>query len=80
MEPGQLSWVASSRKRQVGTVGLVAALVLAGFVFLPPDKLIAAIRPARFDRSDRRWTRPALGRDDSVDQSLSRFRVRAGRI
>ena len=36
----QLSWVASSRKRQGGAVGLVAALVLAGFVFLPPDKLI----------------------------------------
>jgi O-antigen ligase len=32
--------VASSRKRQIVTVGLVAALVLAGFVFLPPDKLI----------------------------------------
>jgi O-antigen ligase len=36
----QLSWVASSRKRQGGAVGLVAALALAGFVFLPPDKLI----------------------------------------
>jgi O-antigen ligase len=36
----QLSWVASSRKRQGGAVGLVAAVVLAGFVFLPPDKLI----------------------------------------
>jgi O-antigen ligase len=36
----QLSWVARSRKRQAGAVGLVAALVLAGFVFLPPDKLI----------------------------------------
>jgi O-antigen ligase len=36
----QLSWVASSRKRQIVTVGLVAALVLGGFVFLPPDKLI----------------------------------------
>ena len=36
----QLSWVASSRKRQAGAVGLVAALALAGFVFLPPDKLI----------------------------------------
>jgi O-antigen ligase len=36
----QLSWVAASRKRQIVTVGLVAALVLAGFVFLPPDKLI----------------------------------------
>jgi O-antigen ligase len=37
----QLSWVVRSRKRQTATVGLVAALVLAGFVFLPPDKLIA---------------------------------------
>jgi len=37
----QLSWAARSRKRQTATVGLVAALVLAGFVFLPPDKLIA---------------------------------------
>jgi O-antigen ligase len=36
----QLSWVASSRKRQGGAVGLVAALALAGFVFLPPDRLI----------------------------------------
>jgi O-antigen ligase len=36
----QLSWVASSRKRQGGAVGLVAALVLAGLVFLPPDRLI----------------------------------------
>ena len=37
----QLSWAARSRKRQTATVSLVAALVLAGFVFLPPDKLIA---------------------------------------
>jgi O-antigen ligase len=37
----QLNWAASSRKRQIGTVGLVAALALGGFVFLPPDKLIA---------------------------------------
>ncbi len=36
----QLSWVASSRKRQGSAVGLIAALVLAGFVFLPPDRLI----------------------------------------
>jgi len=36
----QLSWVGASRKRQRGAVGLVAALVLAAFVFLPPDKLI----------------------------------------
>ena len=37
----QLNWVARSRKRQVVTVGLVATLALAGFVFLQPDKLIA---------------------------------------
>jgi O-antigen ligase len=37
----QLSWVARSRKRQIATISLVAALVLAGFVFLPSDKLIA---------------------------------------
>ena len=37
----QLSWAARSRKTQTATVSLVAALVLAGFVFLPPDKLIA---------------------------------------
>jgi O-antigen ligase len=36
----QLSWVAGSRKRQWGAVGMVAALVLAGFVFLPPERLI----------------------------------------
>ena len=46
----QLSWVASSRKRQIVTVGLVAALVLAGFVFLPPDKLI--LRFARLVSTD----------------------------
>jgi len=37
----QLRWAARSPKRQTATVGLVATLVLAGFVFLPPDKLIA---------------------------------------
>jgi len=36
----QLSWVASSRKRQIVTAGVAAALALAGLVFLPPDKLI----------------------------------------
>jgi putative inorganic carbon (HCO3(-)) transporter len=35
-----LSWVARSRKRQASAVGFVAALVLAGFLFLPPDRLI----------------------------------------
>jgi len=46
----QLSWVARSRRRQAVTVGLVAALVLAGFVFLPPDKLI--VRFAQLDSTD----------------------------
>jgi O-antigen ligase len=36
----QLSWVARSRKRRAGAAGFFAALVLAGFVLLPPDKLI----------------------------------------
>jgi O-antigen ligase len=36
----QPSWAARSRKRQIGRVSLAAAVVLAGFVFLPPDKLI----------------------------------------
>ena len=35
-----VSWVASARKRQAGAVGMVAALLLTGFLFLPPDKLI----------------------------------------
>ena len=37
----QLSWATRSRRRQFVTVGLVGTLALAGFVFLPPDKLIA---------------------------------------
>lgn len=36
----QLSWLTGSRTRRWVGVGLVAALVLAGFVFLPPDRLI----------------------------------------
>ena len=36
----QLSWLAGSRTRRWAGGGLVAALVLAGFVFLPPDRLI----------------------------------------
>jgi O-antigen ligase len=36
----RLNWAVRSRKRKVVTVGLVATLVLTGFVFLPPDKLI----------------------------------------
>ena len=36
----QLSWVTGSRRRRWVAVGMVAALVLAGFVFLPPDRLI----------------------------------------
>ena len=36
----QLGWVARSRRRRWVGVGMVAAIVLAGFVFLPPDRLI----------------------------------------
>jgi len=36
----QLGWVTKSRKRRWSAAGMVAALVLAGFIFLPPDKLI----------------------------------------
>jgi O-antigen ligase len=36
----QLSWLTGSRRRQWAGGGLVAVLVLAGFVFLPPDGLI----------------------------------------
>jgi putative inorganic carbon (HCO3(-)) transporter len=36
----QLSWVIGSRRRRSVGVGMVAALVLAGFVFLPPEALI----------------------------------------
>jgi O-antigen ligase len=36
----QLSWVIRSRRRRWVGVGMVAALVLAAFVFLPPERLI----------------------------------------
>jgi putative inorganic carbon (HCO3(-)) transporter len=36
----QLSWVMRSRRRRWVGVGMIAALVLAGFVFLPPERLI----------------------------------------
>jgi putative inorganic carbon (HCO3(-)) transporter len=36
----QLGWMTVSRKRRWVAVGIVAALVLAGFIFLPPEKLI----------------------------------------
>ncbi len=36
----QLSWVTGSRRRRWVAVGMVPALVLAGFVFLPPERLI----------------------------------------
>jgi putative inorganic carbon (hco3(-)) transporter len=36
----QLSWVIRSRRRRWVGVGMVAALVVAGFVFLPPERLI----------------------------------------
>ncbi|MGO8819563.1 MAG: O-antigen ligase family protein [Terriglobia bacterium] len=41
LETRRLGWAAQSRKRRTAALGLVAALVLAGCVFLPPDKLIA---------------------------------------
>ena len=46
----QLSWVTGSRRRRRFGVGMVAALVLAGFVFLPPERLIQ--RLARFVSTD----------------------------
>jgi len=36
----QRSWMMGSRRHRWVGVGMVAALVLAGFVFLPPDRLI----------------------------------------
>ncbi len=42
----QLSWVTGSRRRRWVAVGMVAALVMSGFVFLPPERLIQ--RFARF--------------------------------
>jgi len=36
----QLRWLTGSRRRWSVAVGMVAALVLAGFVFLPPERLI----------------------------------------
>ncbi len=36
----QLSWVTRSRRRRLVGLGMVAALVLASFVFLPPERLI----------------------------------------
>ena len=46
----QLGWVTGSRSRRWVGVGIVAALVLAGFVFLPPERLIQ--RFARFVSTD----------------------------
>lgn len=36
----QLSWVTGSRRRRWGAAAVVATLALAGFIFLPPDKLV----------------------------------------
>ncbi|MFI5109760.1 MAG: O-antigen ligase family protein [Terriglobales bacterium] len=36
----QLSWVTGSRRRRWVAAAMVATLALAGFVFLPPDKLV----------------------------------------
>ena len=46
----QLSWVTGVRRRRWVAVGMVAALVLAGFVFLPPERLIQ--RFAKFVSTD----------------------------
>lgn len=46
----QVRWVAGSRRRRWVAVGIVAALVLAAFVFLPPERLIQ--RFARFVSTD----------------------------
>jgi putative inorganic carbon (HCO3(-)) transporter len=46
----QLRWVKGSRRRRWVGVGMVAALVLAGFVFLPPEKLVQ--RFAKFVSAD----------------------------
>ncbi len=46
----QLGWVIGSRMHRWVGVGMVAALVLAGFIFLPPERLIQ--RFARFVSTD----------------------------
>ena len=46
----RLTWVTGSRRRRWVGVGMVGALVLAAFVFLPPEKLIQ--RFARFVSTD----------------------------
>jgi O-antigen ligase len=46
----QVSWLTGSRRRRWVGVGMVAALVLASFVFLPPERLIR--RFAGFVSSD----------------------------
>jgi O-antigen ligase len=40
LAPRQLNWVTASRRRQWIAAAMVATLALAGFVFLPPDKLV----------------------------------------
>jgi O-antigen ligase len=50
LETTHVSWVTGSRRRRWVAVGMVAALVLAGFVFLPPERLIQ--RFAEFVSSD----------------------------
>jgi O-antigen ligase len=46
----QLGWVTMSRRHRLVGVGMLASLVLAGFVFLPPNRLIQ--RFARFAMTD----------------------------
>lgn len=46
----QMSWIACSRRRRWAGIGMIAGLVLAGFVYLPPEKLIQ--RFAEFASTD----------------------------
>jgi O-antigen ligase len=66
----QLSWVTASRRRRWVGVGMVAALVLAGFVFLPPEKLVQ--RFAEFVSTDGLTDQ---GRTDLWAETIPLFRT-----
>ena len=77
----KLGWVTASRRRRWIGIGMVAALVLAGFVFLPPERLIQ--RFAEFVSTDGLTgglAHRSFGGDNSFDQSVSGLRLRAWRI